>query len=629
MSVGDSSMIPVTLAAQRVVGALAVLFLSMLQLSEGASEEATNNFLRASSMQKEDVFAELNKEMNTQFHEERIEQLETLLRPMYASLPKLADGTLGHTVVRYALHRLLAKAHGWFVIGLEPERDGTNMSVTSLKTQMEWVPTYLQDVLENTHPGRGVSMHEVAVLAMTLEDLARNEAVGRLEAIYDIYGIDNAQQTLSDENVSLIRESAALVYLKGGNRTAKTDEEARRRLKNFKHHHKQTPRLQQWLSNLSAIALNDVGAQNFDMTARVFEDIGKNFGNYNTGDCAGVKDSLVSIEDRMPGRVLLSDFYEKGLHGQWKFTEKVEYLRDLGALDEADPQKPRVIVPNYVGSRPQCLAASGVYAICCPNECEALMEQLEVSTADSDASPNRVRGLVENLSSPTVMGPRALSPSLISRLESVADANGGLIPLHGRLFAQWMHNVFPRECPFPHATGSTSPQTPDEWMRSTGHTSTEASEEEMVCHVSGPCAGGLEHSSMIQSSVQEESHDEGPAMDNIPWDHEEKLEIPWDHAEELLDGQFRPSIGRAFTDSGAASPNEEHRSFKNVLRTFAIAGTAIGIALWLKRPLSEACGEFTNKFSLRKALTATRMFFLAPDSSRSSDCSYWKEKFAV
>merc|ERR1719293_349377 len=112
------------------------------------------------------------------------------------------------------------------------------------------------------------------------------------------------------------------------------------------------------------------------------EQIGKSYGVYNKPDCTGLKDTLVSIEDRMPGRVLLSDFYAKGLHGQWKFTEKIEYLRDLGALDEADPGKLRVIVPNYVGSRPQCLASSGVYAVCCPNECEVLMEQLEDSIAE-------------------------------------------------------------------------------------------------------------------------------------------------------------------------------------------------------------------------------------------------------
>ena len=28
------------------------------------------------------------------------------------------------------------------------------------------------------------------------------------------------------------------------------------------------------------------------------------------------------------------------------------------------------------------------------------------------------------------------------------------VPLHGRLFAQWMHYAFPRHCPFPHVSGT-------------------------------------------------------------------------------------------------------------------------------------------------------------------------------
>lgn len=538
-----------------------------------------SRFRRASAIKKEDVFAELKKELNTRDHDQRIEQLETILRPMYAALPKLPDGTLGHSVMRFALHRLLAKANGWFVIGLEPDRDGTNMTVSSIKMQMEWAPAYLQDVLESSHRGRGVSMHEVAVLATTLEELARREAVGRLEDIYDIYKMNKSEQPLSEDNLVLLLETFALVYLKGGNWTAQTNEEARKRLFIFKHNHKHTPRLKGWLHNLSEAALKDVGVRNFTLTSRIADDIGKQFGKYNLADCKGLKETLLAMEDRMPGRVLLSDFYHKGLYGSWKFIEKVDYLRDLGALDESDPGKPRVIVPNYVGSKSQCLFSSGVYAICCPNECEVLMEQLELAIDDPDASPQQVVGLVENMSSPTVVAPRKLSTSLLSRLDSVAAVNGGRIPLQGRLFAQWMHNVFPRECPFPHATGTISPLSPDEWMRNSGHTSTDASEEEMVCHVSGPCAGGASHAS---SSAEESSLQNGNDLD--------VMEIPWSDAEELLDGPSRPPLVSGFSHVYRASRSspQEHNYFNNLLRTFAISGTAFGIAISFKLPLSQA-----------------------------------------
>merc|ERR1719272_2221336 len=98
------------------------------------------------------------------------------------------------------------------------------------------------------------------------------------------------------------------------------------------------------------------------------------------------------------------------------------------------------------------------------------------------ATTEQIIQLVSSLSSDTVVAPRFLSAPLMRRLHSIAESNAGQIPLHGRLFAQWMHHAFPRECPFPHE-GGTNPQTPDEWMQKSGHESAEASEEEMQAHV--------------------------------------------------------------------------------------------------------------------------------------------------
>ena len=44
---------------------------------------------------------------------------------------------------------------------------------------------------------------------------------------------------------------------------------------------------------------------------------------------------------------------------------------------------------------------------------------------------------------------RNVSARLVKRLESVAQFHDGLVPLHGRLFAQWLHYAFPYECPYP------------------------------------------------------------------------------------------------------------------------------------------------------------------------------------
>merc|ERR1719316_147059 len=68
----------------------------------------------------------------------------------------------------------------------------------------------------------------------------------------------------------------------------------------------------------------------------------------------------------------------------------------------------------------------------------------------------------------TTAANRKLSPLLRSRLNETAQHHGGLVPLHGRLFAQWMHLAYPRECNYPHLSGTTYKKTMEEWERETG-----------------------------------------------------------------------------------------------------------------------------------------------------------------
>merc|ERR1712187_630544 len=42
-----------------------------------------------------------------------------------------------------------------------------------------------------------------------------------------------------------------------------------------------------------------------------------------------------------------------------------------------------------------------------------------------------------------------------------------------------MHHAYPRECPYPHVSGTSNPQTPDEWMEENDQKSVHASPWEM------------------------------------------------------------------------------------------------------------------------------------------------------
>jgi len=173
---------------------------------------------------------------------------------------------------------------------------------------------------------------------------------------------------------------------------------------------------------------------------------------------------LVSIEQAGTGRVLLKDFYAKST----AFSESKAFLENAGALDVSDPNRPTVIVPNYVNAHANCIASSGMFSVCCLNECEGLFGHLEREVAEPEATPERILEIVANLPSATVQAPRVLPETLRSRLHEIAIHHGaGRVPLHGRLFTQWMHHAYPRECPFPHMPGTISTETVSATKRAT------------------------------------------------------------------------------------------------------------------------------------------------------------------
>merc|ERR1719433_2397928 len=155
---------------------------------------------------------------------------------------------------------------------------------------------------------------------------------------------------------------------------------------------------------------------NFSVAMRMALKIGEEYHAFNDLECKSLKHELQQIEGRKPGRVRLSAFYHKGLYSHWRFDEKVEYLRTLGALDESEVSQPQVILPNYLMARTNCLEASNLYALCCQNECEDLMGHLEQKIGAPDASVDQITELVAALPSASIAAPRKLSTALLGRL---------------------------------------------------------------------------------------------------------------------------------------------------------------------------------------------------------------------
>jgi len=215
-----------------------------------------------------------------------------------------------------------------------------------------------------------------------------------------------------------------------------------------------------------------LGKLSFTAMTHVVEEIGERFGHFQNSECTAMKTKLISLGDGGIARVPLANFYKTSIDGDtFEFQESESYLRELGALDDTDPSHPSVIIPNYIQSATNCIASESLYSVCCLNECEQLMSHLEQEIDAPEAEPSRIAAMVASLPSSTVEAPRTLSPTLLEKLDEAAATHGGTVQLHGRLFGQWMHHAFPRECPFPHVAGSTNPQTPDEWMAVQGQES--------------------------------------------------------------------------------------------------------------------------------------------------------------
>merc|ERR1719473_984716 len=137
---------------------------------------------------------------------------------------------------------------------------------------------------------------------------------------------------------------------------------------------------------------------------------------------------------------------------------------------------------------------------------QVLVSEVERGIAAPMGAVGDIARIVSQISSDTVEAPRILTSELMSKLESVASRHGGRVPLHGRLFAQWMHHDFPNECPHPHVSGTTAPKTTTAYKKSGGKVKITA--EERAQYIAA-------HTSRTESREND--------MERLMWSEEEEL----------------------------------------------------------------------------------------------------------
>jgi hypothetical protein len=440
----------------------------------------------------------------------RLALLEATLMPLFTALPKNEHGRLEHSTVRYALHRLFVMRHGWNIKGLRSDSVALNSSTPTGVLQGQ-VPSYVQELFEQRLEGKGLGLHELAVLASTIENLIHNEAAGKMAAVFEVLMM-SATGILTEDEVDEVLDTYMMAFIIGQNVTSLS-------LRKVKKLNVMMPEIftgwrdaQEFVRRVrrNITSAEQIGLDLANLT-RVVEVVGEEYGSFQNIECQELKHTLMQMEDRGTGRIRLAEFYKPALNGAWQFQESVSYLRQLGALDESDPMSMSVIIPNYLHSQTNCIAASGFYSVCCKDECEGLLGHIEEKLSVPEARPSQIIALVENMPSATISAPRKMSATLSNRLIDIAEQHGGLVPLHGRLFAQWMHHAFPRECAYPHLSGTTSQRSSNEWLAESGN-SAEATEEEM-----------LQFTEMANLTESMAAQDPMAVEDLLSWSTEEEL----------------------------------------------------------------------------------------------------------
>jgi hypothetical protein len=372
------------------------------------------------------------------------------------------------------------------------------------------------DVFEEAFGKTGLKQHELSIFAATLEHIIHDEATARLHDVYEALGSSSDSQ-LSLPQVDLAADAYTMSLIMGQDRL-KTPGSIQDKLARLAKAYPGWKDTQLWLREVrkTVAPANADDGLSFKQVEDVAEQISQRFGSFQDTECRQLKNTLLQAEDRDTGRVLLSDFYKKGLETNSLFKESVDHLREQGALDESKPGEPRVIVSNFLLSPSNCLADTGLYSVCCMNECEGLLAHLEKTIAAPEATPEKIVEIVSSLSSSSVAAPRTLPARLVSQIELVGMRHGGMVPLHSRSLAQWLHIAFPRECPYPHVASARSTLSTSELKASFQTSKLDVDSREKY----------------IAAAQQQEDTTSEPEQE--PVKTEEELLAQWSHEEEIL-----------------------------------------------------------------------------------------------
>jgi hypothetical protein len=372
---------------------------------------------------------------------ERVAQIEQQMRAMFMSLPKNTYGRIEHDAARYAMFQRFSRRRGWQVHSLNPAGEAQAPSSKNEELRGK-VPVHLLTLLEEKQDGRGLGLRELTAIIATLEHLISGDTEQRLKAGYYAHRLSPdspiSQSEAADAIKTFMAHFVSLEHRSGYAMTPEASEKERMYIaKNYPGWSKVVSDVDRALRRN---AVDNHGAPlSFADTRRAAEDVMDRYEEQSASECVDLKRDFAALPNGTSGSVLLSDLHRVALQGKGLFRESTTYLRKAGALDESSPHAPRVLLPNYLYSASNCLGTSSFIDVCCPNECDLILEHLEQRLQAPEVAAIDVASAFTSL--------RPVPPEALTSLDAVARSHGGRLPIHGHGFADWLHSTFPSECP--------------------------------------------------------------------------------------------------------------------------------------------------------------------------------------
>lgn len=410
--------------------------------------------------------------------EAKIASTQAALRPMWETLPKTSSSSdrVDRRSMRYLVHRYFMQTSSLMIRGFEPSRpvNESHWGVADILSQI--VPAYVEAAFESSHAkANGFSIKDATSMVIMLEQLILDSESNLLTKAYTEQG-KTIQKSLSHKGLMQVLEHYLVHWMVDAdaedmeillsNRSLLSEvvplydelvSFAEGRAKMLKYEQKsQVPKghgVDIW-----------TGKYSFEDAHSIIGGMTKSFQSFWQSECETMNDALKAMDTHHTGRVPLAKFYNTAINDDWRFGESESYLRELGALDETSTLAgAQVIIPNYIQATSNCIISTSHYLVCCRNACEDIMGEIELSVAAPSATVEELLPFVSNMTIGEEDEQPTITSALKDQLESIAKSQGGMVPLHGRLFAQWLHYVFPRECPFPHMMGAVSSVTPQDF----------------------------------------------------------------------------------------------------------------------------------------------------------------------